>query len=287
MPVRSRTSLIIGLVITSFVVVFLVYARFVEPYRISIERVNISSSKMKKGACPIRIAFFADTHSDPRPRLEPSIPAIVQNLSPDIIIFGGDALNSGDGVGHFRELMTKLVEIAPTFAVRGNWEVWRIRDARPYEGTGVKILDSEPTQIRVNDRVVWLAGFDVDKRAYPRDVDRKESFDLVEHMLSNIPKGGFVIFVHHFPEIAAHAAKNGADLALAADTHGGQVHLPLLGPLFRINHLDTYHDQGSHKIDPGLLYVNRGIGMIGSYYPRLRFNCPPEITLFVIESEED
>lgn len=264
--------------------VLLAYARLIEPYRLSVEEIHISSPKIPPGTPPIRIVFFSDMHSDPEPRLEPRIPEVVRNLSPDIIIFGGDALNTTEGAAHFRKLMTELVKIAPTFAVLGNWEIWRTPKADLYEGTGVDILDAESAKIRVGNIDVWLAGFSV-KYSYPKSALRKRSFGLVRQTLGEIPKDRFKIFIHHFPEIAAHAAGTGADLALAGDTHGGQVRLPLLGPLTKVSRLEKFYDQGLYEIGPGLLYINRGIGMEGDHYPRLRFNCVPEITLVVVESE--
>jgi len=62
------------------------------------------------------------------------------------------------------------------------------------------------------------------------------------------------------------------DLMLAGHTHGGQVVLPLLGPV-EPNVRHGRYLSGSYAVDGMSLYVSRGVGW--SYLP-VRFFCPPE-----------
>src|SRR5262245_45719341 len=70
------------------------YGYFIEPYRISITRVQIKSNKLASDASPIRLVHISDLHSDPKPRLEEQLPAIIKNENPDLIVFTGDSINS-------------------------------------------------------------------------------------------------------------------------------------------------------------------------------------------------
>jgi predicted MPP superfamily phosphohydrolase len=78
----------------------------------------------------------------------------------------------------------------------------------------------------------------------------------------------------HEPETAFEAVDHGADLVLAGHTHGGQVRLPLVGPLYW------------HRMDPRLrvaaglqpigtsqLHISAGMGQMVP----VRVNCPPEL----------
>jgi len=65
------------------------------------------------------------------------------------------------------------------------------------------------------------------------------------------------------------------DLMLAGHTHGGQVVLPLLGPV-ETNVRHGRYLSGLYRVDGMSLYVSRGVGW--SYLP-VRFLCPPEVVL--------
>ncbi|NLG70051.1 MAG: hypothetical protein GX496_10930 [Firmicutes bacterium] len=76
-----------------------------------------------------------------------------------------------------------------------------------------------------------------------------------------------------------HVLEHGVDLSepslvLVGDTHGGQVDLPLLGPVWaRWVHRHRYV-RGLSRVGGHWLYVNRGLGTIGV---PLRLRCPPEL----------
>jgi len=67
---------------------------------------------------------------------------------------------------------------------------------------------------------------------------------------------------------------------LAGHTHGGQVRLPFLGALV-LPPMGKNYAEGHFQIGHMQLYVNRGIGTVGVPF---RLNCPPEITIFTLQS---
>jgi hypothetical protein len=69
------------------------------------------------------------------------------------------------------------------------------------------------------------------------------------------------------------------DLYRAGHTHGGQVRLPLWGAILTSSVHGKRYEMGHYQENGVNLYVSRGIGMEGLSMPRLRFLCPPEITL--------
>ncbi len=248
------------------------YARLVEPYWPQVEHVRLESAKLPLGSGPVRLVLLSDTHCDPEVRSELKLPDLVAELKPDAIIFVGDALNSEEALPVFRQLATRLAAIAPTYAVRGNWEVWWFRHLDVFAGTGMVSLDGQAVPLRVRGAEVWLGGVTVGN-------------DLgVRAALSKVPAKKFCVLAHHYPEAGAGAVLAGADLAVSGDTHGGQIRLPLLGALVRISREKpgAYWDAGLHRLGQGWLYVNRGIGMEGGRAPRLRFMCRPEVTLIEI-----
>jgi predicted MPP superfamily phosphohydrolase len=253
----------------------------VEPYWPEVERLQVETAKLPPGAGSVRLVLLADTHCDAVARVEPRIAEIVRGLEPHAIVFGGDAVNCPEGLTHFKALMKQLAGIAPTWAVRGNWETWWFPGLDLLGGTGVGALDGRAVPVRAGAAEIWLAGFPVldDRAGFSPEINAAQA----RRALSAVPPGRFTVFVHHYPEIAELGVRQGADLGLAGDTHGGQVRLPLLGELVRINRMGRYWAAGAHALPGGgTLYVNRGLGMEGGSAPRMRFRCRPEITLIEI-----
>jgi len=239
---------------------------FVEPYRPAVVRVTIPAPGLAAGR-PIRVVHLSDLHCDPRPRAEPRLPGMVAGLEPDLIVFTGDAVNSDAGLPIFRNCMEELTRIAPVYAVIGNWEAWWFAHLDLYGGTGVRALLDETVSVEVDGRRFHIAGVSVDHE--PRIPD----------VLARVPRESFCLFLHHFPAAAAEASEGGADVLLCGDTHGGQVWLPLLGEMVRIERHGVWMPRGLHRVGEAYVYVNRGIGMEGGSAPRVRFMTRPEVTL--------
>jgi len=71
-----------------------------------------------------------------------------------------------------------------------------------------------------------------------------------------------------------------ADLMVAGHTHGGQVQLPLIGPLITLSAVPRAWASGVTELEPGrTLVVSRGVGMERGNAPRLRFLCRPEVVI--------
>ena len=68
------------------------------------------------------------------------------------------------------------------------------------------------------------------------------------------------------------------DLMLSGHSHGGQIRLPLVGPLV-LPPMGKLYPEGLFRFEKLQLYVNRGIGTVGVPF---RLNCPAEITHFTL-----
>ena len=88
------------------------------------------------------------------------------------------------------------------------------------------------------------------------------------------------ILLAHTPDRFAWARSRGFDLMLAGHTHGGQIHLPVIGPMVCPSWHGTKYAAGFFHEPPTLLHVSRGTA---SLFP-LRLSCPPEITKLVLRS---
>lgn len=86
------------------------------------------------------------------------------------------------------------------------------------------------------------------------------------------------LLLAHTPDQYAWARAQGYDLMLAGHTHGGQVRLPVVGPIICPSWHGTKYAYGFFHDAPTVMHVSRGTA---SLFP-LRINCPPEITRLML-----
>ncbi len=244
------------------------YAYFIEPYWPEVTHVRIESGKLTGASRPVRLIHISDLHCDPQARLETRLPDIIAAQHPDLIVFTGDSINSPEGLPVLKTLLTRLAQIAPVYAVRGNWDSWFWASRDLFGGTGVKELKDEASRIEVAGVELWIAG-----APYGDAGKIKDALDVV-------PPGAFTVLLYHTPdEILDVAGLNKVDLYCAGHTHGGQVALPLYGALVTLSKFGKRYEAGLYRERETWLYVNRGIGMEGGGAPRVRFWSRPEVTL--------
>ena len=94
------------------------------------------------------------------------------------------------------------------------------------------------------------------------------------------PPAAFRFLLSHTPDNLSSARRDRVDLMLAGHTHGGQVRLPWIGPVYAPSRHGVKYASGTFWCDPTLLYVTRGIA---GRHP-WRWNCPPEVTQLTLRS---
>ncbi len=89
-----------------------------------------------------------------------------------------------------------------------------------------------------------------------------------------------LILSHNPDYIAALVARpeHPFSLALCGHTHGGQIVLPVLGPV-AAQVVDRRFISGMHVVNHRHIYTSRGLGVVGLPF---RINCPAEVTVFTL-----
>ena len=114
---------------------------------------------------------------------------------------------------------------------------------------------------------VWVIGVD-DPHYY--------GCDDLPGALESVPSEAFKILLVHSPEIIEKAEAAGIDLYLCGHTHGGQICLPLLGPLISNSNCARKYTRGQWQYKHLQGYTSPGVGTSGV---PVRFFCPPELGL--------
>jgi predicted MPP superfamily phosphohydrolase len=99
---------------------------------------------------------------------------------------------------------------------------------------------------------------------------------------STVPHDAFRLLLSHTPDNLPWARQQGVDLMLSGHNHGGQVVLPVIGPVYSPSRFGVRFAGGVYWHEPTLLYVTRGIS---GQYP-LRLNCKPELTKVILRAAE-
>jgi predicted MPP superfamily phosphohydrolase len=94
----------------------------------------------------------------------------------------------------------------------------------------------------------------------------------------NVSENAFRLLLSHSPDQFAFAKQHNVDLMLAGHTHGGQIRLPLLGPVYCPSVHGPLYSDGVYFEAGTALHVTRGL----SGETPVRLNCPPELALLVL-----
>lgn len=203
---------------------------------------------------------------------------------PDLVAITGDfAFAAAGGYSTSAEeldAMTgqlwRLAQACPTAAIMGNHDIryGRAKVQAVLDAAGLIDLNNKVHALTRDGASLHLAG--VDDVIYKRD-----RLNLV---LDLLPEGGCAILLAHEPDYADTSAASGRfDLQISGHSHGGQVNLPFVGPPV-LPRLGRKYPLGLYRVGEMFQYTNRGIGMTP---PFVRFNCPPEITVFTLEKDAE
>ena len=246
---------------------------------VELTELDIPIVGLPQGFDGYRILHISDLHANAflpvagvRERLARAAP-----LKFDLVACTGDL--SGETVSMAEGVTQALAELRArdgVFAVLGNHDIWVGEEGvtAALARAGITALMNASASISRNGDTLYLAG--VNDSSYTGKADLGAA-------LARVPKEGVVVLLSHAPEIVRDQRAGRAALILSGHTHGGQVALPVIGPLYVPSRLGRKYAAGLHRIGGSWLFINRGLGEIT---PPIRINCPPEIALLTLRSVE-
>ncbi len=242
------------------------YSRWVEPSWIEVTRHQIPADIER----PLKLIQLSDLHTYEFGTREKKVLEILQLERPDAIVISGDTVaNKGDWKS-VSVLLSRIRAPRGVFLVRGNWEHWRPDpdELKVYESSGVTFLNNEARPLFEK---IWVAGLDDSLAGAP---DQRDAF-------AKIPRDAFTIALFHSPAYF-DSINSPVDLGLSGHTHGGQLRIPFLPPLWLPEgsgvYVEGWYTQGSNR-----MYVSRGVG---NSILEMRFACRPEVAVFQFEPSQ-
>jgi len=197
--------------------------------------------------------------------------AEAQALKPDLIVFSGDLLDDPALLDWLPVTLGRLQAPFGQYFILGNHD-WLL-------GTdGIRAEFQQQGWIDLSSRCIELRA---PSSGPPLILAGDETPWMGTHPdLSQVGGEFFRILLSHTPDNFTWARKQGIDLMLAGHTHGGQIRLPVLGPVYSPSWFGCRYASGVFWLDPTLLYVSRGI----SGREPIRYNCVPELTKLVLKN---
>ena len=223
-----------------------------------------------------RVLHIADPHLDAAPGLAATLLERIAGLEVDLCVCTGDFRANDRGpfteTGILEPLaaIRRSVEAADGFlATLGNHDCADM--VAPLQRLGFEVLLNRSRRLARGSAEILVTGLDDVHRFYT---------PAAAAALSALRPGMFGLALVHSPEFAGEAAAAGYDLYLCGHTHAGQVCLPGGRPV--VTNLSRHQRLagGLWRYRAMTGYTSPGAGL--SSLP-VRFNCPPEVTLFILE----
>jgi len=253
----------------------------IEPNRPRVVRKQVALRRWPSRLDGFTIALLSDFHYDPYFSVHPirSAVEIVNGLRPDLVALTGDFVsvpwvgNAARGAADAEPcagLLKNLKAPYGVWSVLGNHDMSSDpqRVANALHTAGIPLLTNQSVAIEKDGTRFWLGGVD-DVLGGNADLPAA---------LHTVPSDEAVVLMAHEPDYADHVARYPVDLQLSGHTHGGQVRIPFIRPLY-LPELAKKYVWGLYKIRGLTLYTNAGIGTVEL---PIRWNCPPEITYITV-----
>ena len=254
----------------------------IEPHAVKIESMILKLPRLTPNFTGLRIAQVSDFHMGGwmnAERLQHVMDLVVAQ-APDVLLLTGDFLigrtfdtGSEQHLQDMINIFSPVAKSIPSYGILGNHDYWTNPDAvrEMLHLSGIMELTNSVSTISRGDEVLHICGVD----------DIWEGDVRLEEVLSRLPDDGTAILLAHEPDFADTSAATGRfDLQVSGHSHGGQVVIPLFGAPV-LPYLGQKYPSGLYRIGNMYQYTSRGVGMID---PPVRFNCPPEITIFKLTS---
>jgi hypothetical protein len=278
---KNKKSLI-EIIILILIIIFLIWARFVEINYLKIKNYNFEQNKNYSKT--LKVVVFSDLHLGVynNSLVVEKLVTKINNLEPDLVIIPGDFvyfIDEKEIENNFKALKDiRAIKVA----VLGNHDYSKKGThfsrnlSSVLESLGILMIDNKTKIVSINDSLVELIGVEDIWVGNPDYSILKKDNSSAEI--------DFRFFITHNPDSLYEIKDFSADeykkidLMISGHTHAGQIRIPFLYKYI----IPTKHnfDKGFYKIADIDLFITPGIGTVG--LPLRLFNFP-EISVLDIK----
>ncbi len=261
----------------------------VHDFRISRHGIHLRKTTER----PLSVLHLSDIHfAGPNPAMARFFEKLAAETF-DLIVLTGDIIDCAEGVPLAVKTLSQLKCRHGFFAVFGNHDYYdyRIVDALLHnfpgqpqpknsnpteelkvslEGAGIVVLRNETREINIEGTAILIHGLD----------DPTTGRANIRKTLENYDAGKINFLLTHSIDAFYDIGENEIDLSFSGHSHGGQVRLPLIGPLLTHTMMGRDYAAGIVQVKGAVCSVSRGIGY-GRVLP-FRLLCPPEAVVLTV-----
>ena len=265
------------------------YASGIERHWIDITRHDVYLPGLPQAFDGFRLAQLSDIHLDEF--TEPSFlqKAIdrINGIKPDAVFLTGDYVTYApiskrvfkDAAWQCASILNNL-QCPQRYACLGNhdYQEGGAKVSEALAANGIHVLRNTYLPIERAGARFWLAGLEDPLEGVP------DPEAAIPASIRDVPNEPVVLLCHgpdYVDTLLRTVPGRSVSLMLSGHTHGGQIRLPLIGPL-KLPIFGKKYVQGWFRFGNLQLHVNRGIGTVDLPF---RLNCPPEITVLTLRSQ--
>jgi len=242
--------------------------------RLKINRLTLESDQIPEAFDELSLIYFSDLHffTLNKTYYEKVIQRI-NALNPDFVVFGGDLIDESDYETYSETERTSIIDLLKSIkAPYGKYAVLSDTDllhqtelVSLYLQSGFEIINNKILPIHMlGSASINFVGWD-------------ETSDIT--LLSQLKADDYTLAFGYDPDLSSVLNEHEVDVMFAGKTHGGQVTLPLWGPLFMKS--ETFQ-KGLYPLSKLNLYVSTGIGVSDL---KARWLTDPSLFLITFKSQ--
>lgn len=242
-----------------------------EIFRLQIQHKELRLPRLDRRLDGFTIAHLTDLHLTGQLTAEFYDEVVTQTLAQgaDLIALTGDLVEKTACLPWVKPIFGRLQAKQGVYYVLGNHET-RLPDPgelrRELDSAGLIPLAGRVLKLPLAGGALQLGG------------DELPWFGTAPNWEGAPEAGVLRVLLAHTPDRFFAAQRDGVDLMLAGHNHGGQIRLPLIGPLITPSWHGSLFAAGVFEAGNTVMHVSRGIAGV---HP-IRLNCPPELAVLTL-----
>lgn len=292
---RFKILTYLGILAGIGIFIWILYGTFKTRTNYTVVKQELRFTNLPAAFDNTKIVFISDLHIGSFFSQDELLPAIeqIRQISPDIILFGGDMINiSAKETQGYTEMFSQLEAPLGKFSILGNHDMndyFKYSDTAETGATansvvaaekdmGFRVLRNEHVFIYKGNDSIALVGID-SWGLFPFN-----SYGDLAKATESIPVNTFCILLSHIPSHWLIEVKNktNINLTLSGHTHAMQLMIDNWGIKWSPASLKYMFWYGLYNNHEQYLYVNPGLGYLG-FPARLGIN--PEITVITLHTK--
>lgn len=280
---HAKTFFKFLLIIFSIILILVFYMHFIGTKGLEVREYKIESNKLPDSFHGFKVVHFSDLHylTTIHEKEVNNLVNKINELKPDIVVFTGDLIDSlkdatNEELATLIKSLNKIQVTTGLYAIKGNHDYINDNFEKVFNETNFKIIDNSYELIYYKGNTpIMLTGVGSILEG-DCDIDQAFSYDKEDNL--------YTISLLHEPDVIDNIInKYQVDLALAGHSHNGQIRLPGIGAIMKVEEGKKYPNY-QYTIGDTKLYVSGGIGT--SMYEFRLFNHP-SINLYRLTKETE